>query len=134
MSWVIVAGYAPEQVVMFPTREVAAAHIFVFAPPTGFASRFSLSRAAWVLHVGEDTLDKHPRLGNLVYVDRDHFYAGSTIVREIYLEASTLLDYTQLLVQGTWKYCPTGAHEAFFYLLVPQHYYVLDQRKICPGR
>jgi hypothetical protein len=124
----------PEQVMIFPTREVAAAYIFAFTPPTGFVSRLSLGRPVWVLHVGEDTLNKCLQLGDLVYVDRDNNYAGSAIVGEIYLEESMSLGYMRLLVQDMWKYCLTGTHKAFFYLLVLQHHYMSDQHKICPGQ
>jgi hypothetical protein len=59
MSWVIVASYAPEQVVVFKTRTIAAAHIFAFAPPVGFAGQWSYDRLTWILHVGPDMLNQH---------------------------------------------------------------------------
>jgi hypothetical protein len=62
MSWVVIAGYAPEQVAVFSSRTVAAAHLFAFAPPVGFAGLWSYERPTWILHVGPDTLDKRLRL------------------------------------------------------------------------
>jgi hypothetical protein len=134
MSWVVVAGYAPEQVAVFKTRAIAAAHIFAFAPPVGFAGLWSYDRPTWVLHVGPDTLDKRPRLEDLIYVDRDDYYAGGAIVGQIHAEGNTMADYRRLLVKGAWMHRLTGACEAFFYLLVPHRSYSSAPRAICPGR
>jgi hypothetical protein len=134
MSWVVVAGYTPEQVAVFKTRTIAAAHIFAFAPPVGFAGQWSYDHPTWVLHVGPDTLDKRLRLKDLIYVDRDDYHAGGAIAGQIHTEGSTMADYKRLLVKGAWMHRSTGACEAFFYLLVPQHYYSSTQRAICPGR
>jgi hypothetical protein len=134
MSWVVVAGYAPEQVAVFKTRAIAAAHIFAFAPPVGFAGLWSYDHRTWVLHVGPDTLDKRPRFEDLIYVDRDDYYAGGAIVGQIHAEGNAMADYKRLLVKGAWKHRSSGACKAFFYLLVPQHYYSSTPRAICPGR
>jgi hypothetical protein len=134
MSWVVIAGYAPEQVAVFKTRAIAATHIFAFAPPVGFAGLWSYNRPTWVLHVGPDTLDKRPRLEDLIYVERDDYYAGGAIVGQIHTEGSAMADYKRLLVKGVWMHRSTGACEALFYLLVPQHYYSSTPRAICPGR
>jgi hypothetical protein len=70
----------------------------------------------------------------VLLIFQNNYYAGGAIIGEIYTEKSTSLDYTRLLVQGAWKHHLTSAHKAFFYLLVPRHYYVPDQHKICPSR
>jgi hypothetical protein len=109
MSWVVVAGYAPEQVAVFQSRALAAAHLFAFAPPVGFAGLWSYERPTWILHVGPDTLDKRLRLEDLVYVDRNNYYAGGMIVGEIHTVGRSIGDYRCLLVKGAWKQRLSGA-------------------------
>jgi hypothetical protein len=86
MCWAVAAGYAPEQVVVFKLRATAAAHLFVFAPPVGFAGLWSYDCPTWVLHVGPNTLDKCSRLKDLVYVDCNNYYTGGAIVGEIHTQ------------------------------------------------
>jgi hypothetical protein len=118
MTWVVVAGYAPEQAAVFATCAIVAAHRFAFAPPVGFAGLWSYDHPTWVLHVGPNTLDKHPHLKYLVYVDHDNYYTSGAIVGEIHTEGSLMMDYKHLLVKGAWKHRSSHAYEVFFYLLV----------------
>jgi hypothetical protein len=134
MSWVVVAGYTPEQVAVFKLHAIAAAHLFTFVPPVASAGLWSYDCPTWVLHVGPDTLNKHPHLEDLIYVDWDHYYAGGTIVRGIHTEGSSMGEYKCLLVRGAWKHQTSGTCEVFFYLLVPHNHYSSAPRAICPGR
>jgi hypothetical protein len=123
MSWVVVAGYTLEQVVVFKMCAIAATHIFAFAPPVRFAGLWSYDCPAWVLHVGPDTLSKHPCFEDLIYVDCNDYYASGAIVGQIHAEGNAMADYRQLLIKGVWKHWSTGTCEVFFYLPVPQRSY-----------
>jgi hypothetical protein len=134
LSWVVIAGYAPEQVAVFRLGAIAVAHLFAVTPPVGFAGLWSYECPTWILHVGPDTLDKHLRLEDLVYVDRNNHYAGGMIFKEIHTEGQSIGDYQCLLVKGALKQQLSGSSEVFFYLLVLPHHYSSVQHKICPGR
>jgi hypothetical protein len=123
MSWVVVACYAPDQIAMFSSEEEAAAHVFAFAPPVGFCDILGLGCPRWVFHLGTHTLAKVVRLGDLVYADRDGFYAGGAIIDEVFPPNNPLPGYRHLVVKGAWIDRGTDADGAHFCVLVPTLFY-----------
>jgi hypothetical protein len=124
MSWVVVACYAPDQIAMFSSSEEAAAHVFAFAPPVGFCNILGLGCPQWVFHLGTQTLAKVVQLGDLVYTDRDGFYAGGAIIDEVSPPNNPLPGYRHLVVKGSWVDRGTDADGAHFCVLVPTHFYL----------
>jgi hypothetical protein len=123
ISWVVVACYAPDQIAIFSSEEEAAAHVFAFAPLVGFCDVLGLGCPQWVFHLGTHTLAKVVRLGDLVYADRNGFYAGSAIIDEAAPPNNPLPGYCHLVVKGAWVDCSTDTDGAHFCVLVPTHFY-----------
>jgi hypothetical protein len=125
MLWVVVACYAPGQIAMFTSEEEAAAHVFMFAPLVGFCNVLGLGCPRWVFHLGTHTLAKVVRLGDLVYADRDGFYVGGAIIDEVSPPNNLLQGYHHLVVKGAWVDRATDSDGAHFYVLLPEHFYLL---------
>jgi hypothetical protein len=109
---------------MFSSEEEAAAHVFAFAPPVGFCDVLGLGCPQWVFHLGTHTLVKVVRLGDLVYADRNGFYAGGAIIDKVSPPNNPLPGYRHLVVKGTWIDCGTDADGAHFCVLVLTHFYL----------
>jgi hypothetical protein len=113
---------------MFPSEEEAAAHVFAFAPLVGFCNILGLGCLQWVFHLGAHTLAKVVRLGDLVYADRNGFYAGGAIIDEVAPPNNPLPGYRHLVAKGAWVNCGTDADGAHFCVCVPTHFYALVPR------
>jgi hypothetical protein len=118
IQYTVTTTQSPGEKKTYATHLAALECLYAFAPPVEFTGYLTLDRPSWLLFLGQHTLQKVVRVGDVVYVDHSGFYAGGVVV-EVFRPLREDFGFHRLLVKGAWiERAKPGEDGAYFYLLV----------------